>query len=553
MSPFRYPVFRTIWIASVVSNFGGLIQSVGAAWLMTAIGGTPAIVALVQTANTLPIMLFSLPAGAIADNFDKRKLMIASQTFLMVVSIGLAGFTYFDMVTPLMLLAFTFLLGCGNAFNGPAWQSAVGDMVERPDIPSAVAMNAVGFNIARSVGPAIGGFIVASAGAFTAFAINCFSYIGLLTALARWKLAPPSRALPPESLASAMGAGLRYVAMSPRIGVVLLRGSIFGLCGISMQALMPVIARDLVNGGPLTYGVLLCGFGAGAVCGAFLTTRLRQSLSVEWIIRIAFLGTATATILAGFSRAAPLSFLAAAIGGGSWVMALSSFNAAVQLSAPRWVVGRAMALYQVATFGGMALGAWGWGYFADHVGTGTSLVVSGASVLVATALGFWFPLPETKGLNLDLRQWNEPDVAIDIRQRSGPIVVTIEFVIDETDIPEFLAVMAERRRIRRRDGARHWTLLRDLADPKIWVERYHAPTWLEYIRHNQRMTLGDIGVGEQLRALHRGDTPPKVRRMIERQATWRGLQDAYDHDHHHHHDHHHPIIPPMTHPGGPAG
>jgi MFS family permease len=521
LSPFRHRIFRTVWLASLASNFGGLIESVGAAWLMTTIGASADIVALVQASTTLPIMLFSLASGAIADNFDRRKLMLTAQIFMLCVSVALTVFTYFGLMTPWLLLGFTFLIGCGSAFNGPAWQSLVGEMVPRSDLPAAVALNSMGYNIARSVGPAIGGFVVAAAGAFGAFAINAVSYLGLIVVLARWRPDTPPRVLPPEALGSAMAAGIRYVAMSPKIGVVLLRGTAFGLAAISILALMPLVARDLVRGGPLTYGLLLGAFGIGAVCGAFVSVRLRQSLSLEIIVRLGFLGFAICVIGAGLSTNAALTMLAMVVGGASWVSTLSSFNVTVQLSAPRWVVGRALALYQMTTFGGMACGSWIWGAVAERFGVADALLASGAVLVAGAALGFFRRLPDLTSLNLDpVSLWKEPHVALDIQPRSGPIVVTIEYVIREPDVVKFLGVMAERRRVRRRDGARHWTLLRDLENPELWIERYHSPTWLDYIRHNTRMTHADSNIVERLRALHQGPGRPRVHRMIERQASW---------------------------------
>jgi hypothetical protein len=242
-------------------------------------------------------------------------------------------------------------------------------------------------------------------------------------------------------------------------------------------------------------------------------------MSLETLVRIAFISFAICAAVAGMSSIAFVSIAAMSLGGASWVLALASFNATVQLSSPRWVVGRALALYQMATFGGMAFGSWIWGMAAEQYGTSNALLISAAVLLAGAALGLRFALPELKALNLDpLNRWAEPDVALDVRTRSGPIVVTIEYDIRETDTVAFLAVMAERRRIRRRDGARHWTLLRDLENPEIWIERYHSPTWLEYVRHNQRRTHADASVGDRLRVLHKGPNSPRVRRMIERQT-----------------------------------
>ena len=519
LAPLRHDIFRAVWIASLASNFGGLIQSVGASWMMASITSSADLVALVQASTTLPIMLFSLAAGAISDNYDRRSVMLVAQAFMLGVSVLLTVFTYFGLVTPWLLLFFTFLIGCGSALNGPAWQSSVGDMVPRVELPNAVALNSMGFNLARSVGPALGGFIVAAAGAATAFAVNALSYMGLILVLFRWRPDRPPRTLPPETLAVAMGAGLRYVSMSPVIRNVLTRGFVFGLAASAVQALMPLVARDLVGGGPVTFGLLLGAFGAGAVAGALLSSRFRTFLSVEALVRFSFVGFGICATVTALSSMTGLTMAAMALGGACWVLALSTFNVAIQLSAPQWVVGRAIALYQTAAFGGMALGSWSWGVLAERIGAGDALLISALAHVIGIVVGLLLALPNIESTNLDpLRRWTEPKVALDLRPRSGPIVVTIEYLVRPEDAVEFLAVMAERRRIRRRDGALHWTLLRDLADPELWIERYHTPTWLDYVRHNQRITQADAKIGERLRELHRGAEPPRVHRMIERQT-----------------------------------
>lgn len=517
--PLRQPIFRAVWFASLASNFGGMIQSVGAAWLMTSIASSADMVALVQASTTLPIMMFSLAAGAISDNFDRRKIMLTAQGFMFTVSVALAVSAWFGVITPWLLLSLTFLLGCGTALNGPAWQSSVGEMVPRRDLPAAITLNSVGFNIARSVGPALGGFIVAAAGVVASFTVNALSYVGLVTVLARWNPPKIERVLPRETLGIAMSAGIRYVAMSPNIRSVLLRGAAFGFGAIAVQALLPLVARDLVKGGPLTFGLLLGAFGAGAVGGALLSARVRRTLTTETLVRASFAAFAAAVILAGLSVYTVTTMAALLVAGASWVLALSTFNATVQLSAPRWVVGRALALYQMATFGGMAFGSWVWGYIALHFGTDRALYCAGAVLLAGAALGLRYALPPLEQLNLDpLSRWQVPKVAVDIEPRSGPIIVTIEYIIREEDIVPFLNVMAERRRIRRRDGARHWALLRDLTDPRLWIERYDSPTWVEYIRQNQRVTQADAMIGDRVRALHQGPNPPVVHRVIERQT-----------------------------------
>ena len=518
-SPLSLPVFRAVWVANLVSNFGGVIQSVGASWLMISLAASPQLIALVQAATTLPIMLLALPAGAIADNFDRRRIMILSQLFMLTVSVGLATFAWIGVLTPWWLLGFTFLIGCGTALNGPAWQTSVGDLVPRRSLPSAITLNSMAFNIARSVGPALGGFIVAVAGAAAAFLINAVSYVGLIVVLARWRPALPPRALPPEQLGSGMAAGVRYVAMSPKLQIILFRASLFGIAGAAVPALMPLIARDLVGGGPLTYGILLGAFGIGAIGGALISSRLRARLVPEQVIRAAAVALSAGAAIAAVSRGLPLTCGGLLIGGAGWVLALSTFNASVQLSTPRWVVGRALALYQVAAFGGMAGGSWLFGWVAESRDVPTALLGAAGVQLLSFVFGFLLPVSAAADLDLDPRPWDEPDTAIPVEGRSGPIVITIDYQIALGDIPSFLAVMNERRRIRLRDGARHWTLLRDLNEAQKWVERYHVPTWHDYVRHNQRRTGADAANSDQIAALHRGAGPPVVHRRIERQTT----------------------------------
>ncbi|HKY80808.1 MAG TPA: MFS transporter [Sphingobium sp.] len=518
-SPFTIPIFRAVWIASVCSNFGGLIQAVGASWMITQLGGSPQQVALVQASVSLPIMLLSLWAGAMADNLDRRKIMLLAQSFMLVVSLGLAICTYAGLMSPWFLLCLTFLIGCGTAINSPAWQASIGDMVPRPVLPGAIAMNSMGFNIARSVGPALGGAIVAFGGALLAFAINATSYLGLINVLARWKPVRAEHRLPRERLAVAMVAGVRYAAMSPSLLRVMARASLFGIAASSIPALLPLVARDLIGGGPLTYGLLLGSFGFGAVIGAALSGRLRRKWSTEIIVVIATLSIAAGEFVAGSVHLLVPVQAGLLLAGAGWLLALSSFNSSMQLNSPRWVVARSISLYQMSAFGAMAGGSWLFGHISETHGAALALQAAAAVQLAGLIVGRLFPMPGMATANLDPRaRWIEPDLQVPIEARSGPIVITIEHRIARMDIPRFLAAMEIRRRMRIRDGARGWTLLRDLEDPELWVERYRVPTWLDYIRHHERRTKADAENSRTLMALRLGGGEPVVHRMIERRT-----------------------------------
>jgi MFS family permease len=517
LAPFRTRVFRSVWIASLVSNFGTLIQAVGASWLMTSLTRESDMVALVQAATALPIMLLSMPAGAIADIWDRRALMLLAQGFMIVVAALLTLLTFQSAVTPWVLLGLTFLLGCGSAMYGPAWQSSVGEQVPREHLPAAISLNSLGFNIARTTGPALGGAIVAAGGAAFAFLFNALSYVGLLWVLARWKRPVQKPTLPPEGVGGAMSAGLRYVRLSPVISTVLYRAFVFGLLASPLWALLPLVARDVIGGGPLTYGFLLGGFGGGAVIGALVNTQLRQRYTTEQLVSASSASFGVVTIVAAHSPWMALTMPAMLVGGLGWLLALSTFNITTQTSAPRWVVGRALAVYQMAVFGGIAVGSWVGGLYAEHGGLGESLTVAGVLLLGSVALARWLPLRPFETLPLDpLRNPGEFTDHRDVPADAGPVVITVGYRVARQDWDHFTVVMHEIGRIRRRDGARRWRLMQDLDDPEWWTERWQHATWLDHLRQLHRTTVADREVRERARAFHRGPAPPKVRHMVER-------------------------------------
>ncbi|WP_405045239.1 MFS transporter [Paracoccus marcusii] len=524
LAPLGYRDFRLLWSATLVSNFGGLVQAVGAAWLMTQLTDSATLIALVQASNTLPIMLLAIGAGALADIFDRKTLLMGALIFMAVVSLALAAVAWTGGLTPWLLLGFTFLLGAGQAVYNPPWQASMGDLVDRKDLPAAVSLNSVGFNLMRSVGPAAGGLIVATLGASAAFAVNAISYLPLLGAMSQWKPKLAPRVTTPEPFMAAMGAGLRYVALSPNLLRVMSRGALFGFAAIAVLALLPLVAKSHPEGGSLLFGGLLGCYGVGAIGGALLNPRIRARLNNENVVRMAFAGFAVSALVLGQTQSVWLHAAAMLPAGASWVLALSLFNVTVQLSTPRWVVARALALYQMATFGGMAAGAWIWGMVAGTQGLDAALTAAGGVLLLGAAIGFWLRAPEFGAVDLDpVNRFREPALMLDLRGRSGPIMVMVDYRIDQADVPEFLRLMQRRRNIRRRDGARNWSLLRDLEHPDQWSESYHIATWDEYVRHNLRRTKSDAEVAVALRALHQGDTDPLVHRMIERHTV--GPQD----------------------------
>jgi MFS family permease len=516
-APLRHSVFRRIWLASLLSNLGLLIQGVGAAWAMTQMTSSADKVALVQTALMLPIMLISMPAGAIADMHDRRVVAMVALAISLVGSTALTVLAWYGLVTPNILLMFCFIVGTGMALMGPAWQSSVSEQVPPETLPAAVALNGISYNIARSFGPAIGGIVVATAGSVAAFAANALLYLPLLVVLFLWKrVSEPSR-LPRERLNRAMVSGVRYITNSPSIKIVLTRTLVTGIIGGSVSALMPLIARDLLHGGAQLYGIMLGAFGMGAVIGALNIGEVRKRLSGEAAIRACTLSMAGAIVAIALSKEPVLTAAALVVAGAVWMLAVALFNIGVQLSAPRWVAGRSLAAFQAAIAGGIAVGSWGWGYLTDHVGVEIALLVSAALMALSPLLGIWLRMPPVGARNEVSRELlADPEVQLQLTGRSGPLVVEIEYRVAQDNARAFHNVMQEVQLSRQRNGAYGWSIARDIADPELWTERYHCPTWLDYLRQRNRATQSERELHQQAIAFHLGPEPIRVRRMLER-------------------------------------
>jgi MFS family permease len=516
-APLRHPVFRRIWLASLVSNLGILIQGVGAAWAMTQMATSADKVALVQTALMLPIMLISMPAGAIADMHDRRIVALVSLSIALCGATALTALDWFKLATPNVLLALCFIVGSGMALFGPAWQASVSEQVPAETLPQAVALNGISYNIARSFGPAVGGIVVATAGAVAAFAVNAVLYLPLMIVLFLWNRTHELSRLPRERLKRAMVSGVRYIANSPSIRIVLIRTLVTGLIGGSVSALMPLVARDLLHGGAQTYGIMLGAFGMGAVIGALNITEVRKRLSGEAAVRACAISMAGAIASVALSNNAVLTAIALVLAGGVWMLAVALFNIGVQLSAPRWVAGRSLAAFQASIAGGIAIGSWGWGHLTDYAGVETALLVSAGLMLLSPILGIWLRMPPVGARNEAATEvLADPEVRLSLTGRSGPLVVEIEYRVAQDNARLFHNVMQEVQLSRQRNGAYGWSIARDIADPELWTERYHCPTWLDYLRQRSRATQSERALHQRAIDFHLGPEPIRVRRMLER-------------------------------------
>ena len=527
--PLRERVFRRIWISSVFSNLGQQMQAVAAAWTMLQLTHRADLVAMVQTAAMLPIMLLALVAGAIADMYDRRKVTMIA---LMVCVSGagmLATVSALGLITPALILIGCFITGAGMSLYSPAWQASAAEIVGVKALPAAVALYSMSNNAARSVGPALGGIVIATVGMVAAFAMNTLLFIPLILALFMWKRQAKPPRLPPERLDRAMLTGLRYVRHSPPIRRVLVRCIVTSMGGAAIYAMTPLVAHHILQGGPGTYGILLGGFGLGAVTSAIVAADVRGRYSAEALTKISSIILGFAILLLAFSPYLALSVCATIAAGSAWMISISIYNVAVQLSAPRWVSGRALSTFHAAISGGLAGGALLWGDLAEAHGVVTALLMASAVMLLSPLLGFVLRVPDAVATEIVPPSKSDPVLQIPLTGRSGPIVVEIEYRIATHQARDFFDAMRGLRRSRERNGAFDVSLARNISDPEIWVERFHYPTWNDYLRARDRLTADDSQLRDRAQAFHKGDGPPRITRMLERptgSVRWR--EDALD-------------------------
>ncbi|MDE2405194.1 MAG: MFS transporter [Sphingomonadales bacterium] len=517
-APLGESTFRRIWLSSLFSNFGQLILGVGAAWEMTRLtNNSPSMVALVQSALMLPMFLVALPAGAIADMFDRRKIALTGLGFAALSGACLTALAYLGLVTPWLLLGFIVLIGAGVALYSPSWQSSISEQVSAEHLPAAVSLGSISYNIARSFGPAIGGVVVLAFGAKAAFGINAVGYLPLWFAFVLWQRRHVPSRLPPERIDRAIISGARYAFHSPAIRTVVVRALAFGLASATYTALGPLVAKQLLHGDAATYGLILGATGIGAVAGALYLARLRHRFSSEALARVFIIITGAALVTIAASRSLWLTMIAFFFVGIANMQTASLFNIGVQLTAPRWVTARALSLYSSSITGGVALGAWFWGEVASHYGVTFALAASGGVAASTALLGVVMPLPRDEEIDTEqVAIGAEPQVALGLTMRSGPIVVEVEYDVDPDEARTFYQVARQLQKVRMRNGGFDWSIARDIANPALWTERYHCPTWGDYLRMRDRYTQSDLDIQQATDSYNRKPGERRVRRWLER-------------------------------------
>jgi MFS family permease len=526
-APLRHPGFRALWIANLASNTGLWIQNTGAGWLMTSLAPSPVMVSLVQAAAMLPVFLFALPGGALADILDRRRILIAAQLWIAAAGMLLAGLAALGLLGAWGLLALTFAIGAGTAVIFPAWAAATPDLVPRDDMVQAVALNGVGFNLARALGPAIGGFVMAAAGPAAAFALNALGFLALLWALVAWRRpALPRSHLPPERLPSAVRAGLRFALAVPAMRAAILRACAFFVFASAVWALLPLVVRERLELGPAAFGMMLGVAGIGAVAAGVAMPALRARLPQGRLVFFASLLAYAATALLGLAPHWAPAASAMLVFGAAWLAAGSTLGVAAQLTAPAWARARALGVYHLSFFGALALGSAFWGWVGTRAGVPIALVLCAATgAVAAAAVRPWrldSPAPGTAAARVQglpavpLPQPKPPASALAelLHEDSGRVLEAVHYRVAPADRDAFLAVMREVRHVRLRAGALVWRLYEDVARPERWTELWAVESWTEHLRERARLDEADHAALARAAALHQGDKPPEASRHL---------------------------------------
>src|ERR1700737_4388974 len=517
-SPFRHTIFSVLWAATVLSNVGSWMQNAAAGWLMTNLSPQPFEVALVQAVTTLPMFLFSLPAGALADIVDRRRVLIVVQIVAVAIAALFAIFVWLEWITPNWLLTFIFLTGIATVLAMPAWQAIVPQLVPKEELRSAVALNGVGLNTSRAVGPALAGLAIGALGMGAPYWINALSTFAVISALIGWRPPQPiAQSLPAERFVSAIRSGLRYARYNPDLRATLIRAAGFFPLASVYWALLPLLVRARIAGGPETYGILLGAIGAGAVCAFALPTAAR--LGADRVVVGATVGTALALVLFAVAREPATALVACVFAGISWVAAIATLNVSAQFALPGWVRGRGMAMFATVQFAGLAVGSIVWGQAAQGIGLPAVHIIAAIALVASVPLLRRWRLQTAAGLDLaPSMHWPAPLLSHDIEPDRGPVLVTIEYVVAAVDRAAFLAAMAKLAGERRRDGAYDWGIYEDASKEGALVETFHAVSWPAHIRRNTRVTNPDRVLQDAVHRFH-AEGIPAVRHLIAAQRS----------------------------------
>jgi MFS family permease len=520
LAPFRRPGFRAAWAALAGSQLVIWMNTVGAVTVIAALSDSPILIALVQTANSVPAVLLALVTGSMADIVDRRRFAIASQGWMLVSVTALAALTLGDVITPGLALALTFALGAGMATTFVIYQALTQDFVPRSELLAAVALNGVAINLARAIGPALAGLIIAALSAGALFAVEA-GLLVVIVGVVVLRVRPPGPVRASgERLAPAVRAGIRFVRFSPPVRTVLLRGAAFSVSASALWALLPVAALGRLGLSESGFGLLMGCVGTGAILGATMLPRLRRRFAFDRMIALASLGLAGGLIALAYVPWAELVAFTLLLTGACWLMVLSSLNTSAQRVAPGWVRARTLAVFQLVMQGGLASGSLTWGLVTGAANVETALTIAAAGLVAGVTLARRWPLGQSERSDLTpAGVWSDPNVSIEPRPDDGPVLITVEYRIDPDDVERFVPAMEELGRIRRRDGAYRWDLYADLERPGCYLETFVVDSWSEHLRQHDRLTVADLELTKLTESFHRGKRPPAVRHMLWARAA----------------------------------
>jgi MFS family permease len=528
VAPLKIRRFRTLWLASIFSNVGSFLQAVAASWLMLELTGSATWVGLMAASSTLPLLFLALAAGAVADMFDRRWVLVAAQITMGASAAAMAVLTVMDRITPGVLLGLGLLLGVGLAFNLPAWQATVPDLVPRGMVASAVALNSVAFNVARAVGPAIGGFLIVVAGPEIAFALNALSYLGVIVVLIALAREMPTPDREETSLVNAIALGVRFARFTPQFRKVLALGAMFAMTSAVVQSILPNRTEEL-GGDAGAYGLLLGAMGLGALAGGFSRQMVASQLGTSTLpIAVGLFGIAGSAL--GAVGSVELAVVTLLVAGMTWVWTLATLNATAQLMSPEWVRGRAMSLYTLSFVGFLPLGSILAGTIAERIGAdGANIVLGLACAVVGFVIAPLLRIPALGDVATPEfeENRNQPDHVVTV---GGPVLITTNWDVDHRRLAEFLDVMKEVRLVRLRTGAYRWRLYRDASDPHRLTELFLTVSWEEHLAQHRRIDDASAAVLRRAREFDVNGQPSTVHRIaldVEDPANWDALRDAH--------------------------
>jgi MFS family permease len=514
-SPLKITTFRYLWLAVLVSNIGSWMHEAGAGWLMTTLTTSPVLVALMQTATSLPAFFILLPSGALSDILDRRKYLMAGNIGMCIAAVIIGVMTLSGLITAWSLLGLTLLLGIGMAMIMPTWQSIIPEVVPRTELQAAIGLNTLGMNVSRVIGSLLAGTIIAASGSGAVFICNALSFIFIISVLATWKRVPPVTQLPPERFFDAVKTGLRFTWHSPALQAAIFRSIGFYFFASVMWALLPLIAKDLLQGGPLTYTFLFAAISIGAIGSALLLPKFRTYLNNDQLITVAALVFAVALSVTALVHINVVAMLALCFCGAAWIIVMTSAQLAAQTALPNWVRARGIAIFQMFFMGSLAIGPVIWGSIAEITSLPTAMLVACGGLVLASIFTQRWKISGNDNLDHTPSQhWLLPQPKLFIGAQQGPVLITVRYEVAKPDLEDFLREIKLLGSGRQRDGATFWQIFEDATNPGSYLETYVVATWLDHLRQHERISKQDALIQQRIRVLLQPGTVPLVSHFV---------------------------------------